>query len=116
MSAQHTHGRLTQDGYIFRTDNGNGGISDTAEITRRVIACWNACEGISTEDFTRYYSKRFGIDAACEEASLRAHVKAYTERGELLAALTQIANEIRNIGSAHIIARAAIAKATGGEE
>lgn len=61
---QHTQGRLTFEEQFLPEDNGvsNGvfilqnGVpicnlfNDSKETARRLVACWNACEGISTEE------------------------------------------------------------------
>ncbi len=72
----------------------------SAADARRLAACWNACQNIETEVLEQH---ALGVISA--EHSQQIH--------KMLAALTQIANETRNIGSAHIIARGAIAKAEG---
>lgn len=54
---------------------------------RRLVACWNACEGIQTELLEQYYSDRDGLDAALDQASLRKHATAVQQRDELLEAL-----------------------------
>ena len=77
---------------------------------RRIVACVNACAGISTDALE---IGRMSPDAFHENES-RAD-KAEQQRDELLVALDSIANEsTRNLGSARIIARAAIASVKGG--
>lgn len=54
MSAQHTPGRLTADGTVLLFARNAGGFSisgcpDAEANARRLAACWNACEGLSTE-------------------------------------------------------------------
>lgn len=61
-----------------------------AADARRLAACWNACQGISTDTLKRYYGNQGGIDAALEEASLRDHVTAVQQRDALLAHLEQL--------------------------
>ena len=53
MSGQHTQGRLEASGHIVRTADGKGAIADTPEDARRLAACWNACDGSTTEDLER---------------------------------------------------------------
>ena len=75
-----------------------------------------------------YLNQHPDNDCACQELSHFAkygsgfatiwgqgaeHANLLLAAPDLLEALKNIANETRNIGSAHIIARAAIAKATG---
>ncbi len=96
----------------------------------RLVACWNACQGISTEDLERYYNTGGGIDEALREASLRSHVLAVQQRDELLEALKEVLAAVRAtsrtpstsieaereldlIRAARKKACAAIAKATG---
>lgn len=54
---------------------------------RRIAACVNACDGIPTETLEKYYGNQGGIDAALEEASLRAHLGALRQRDELAEAI-----------------------------
>ncbi len=57
MMAEHTKGRLSQCGIALRDEQGRllGGISGCQipnvgrANARRLVACWNALEGISTE-------------------------------------------------------------------
>lgn len=53
------------------------------ENARRIVACVNACAGISSDDLERYYNTGGGIDEAMEEASLRDHVRAIQQRDAL---------------------------------
>lgn len=117
---------------------------ETAEIARRIVACVNACAGISTEELERRQEEHghqecdggfiaaelAELDSAKQSAELAYaarddRARRVTEvieqtgialrqmreqRDQLLAALEQIANETtRNLGSARIVARAAIA-------
>jgi len=63
------------------------------EHARRIVACVNACAGISTEDLERHYNAGGGIDEAMEEASLQDHVIAVQQRGELLALVRRISDQ-----------------------
>lgn len=56
-------------------------------VARRIVACVNACVGVSTEDLDRYYRAGGGIDQAMDEANLHDHVTAVQQRDQLLAAL-----------------------------
>lgn len=60
---------------------------------RRVVAAWNACKSVSTEDLERYYETGRGIDEALEEAGLQDHLKAVQQRDQLLAALEALLAE-----------------------
>lgn len=48
--SQQEHGqrKMTQSGFILSYAPGRGAIADTPGIARRLVACWNACEGIET--------------------------------------------------------------------
>lgn len=51
---EHTYGRMLQSGSIIRcdADNGNlGAIADSVEVAHRLAECWNAFDGIPTEQF-----------------------------------------------------------------
>ncbi len=55
MSAQHTPGRLIADGTVVFFSGNAGGFDirdcpSPEENARRLVACWNASEGLSTED------------------------------------------------------------------
>lgn len=123
MSAQHTPGRLkvfsayatpeirTQDdAFVANTSPYNEANA------RRLVACWNACEGIDTEylegdESLPHYARRL-----------------MTQRDELLAALKQVRGEVQYMasGMTHSVWRtkqaqeamanidAAIAKVEGG--
>ncbi|UXY13827.1 hypothetical protein N8I74_10885 [Chitiniphilus purpureus] len=91
----------------------------------RIVACWNACEGISTEDLERYYNTGSGIDEAIENASLRDQLAIQKQRDQLLAALEKAVAQLDNSngeiigdydGDAELISemRAAIAAAKAG--
>lgn len=64
---------------------------------RRLVACWNACEGVDTQTLEQH---------PAPFSALRA------ERDELLAALREI-EKLPGVSSANLYARRAIAKATG---
>lgn len=81
MSGQHTQGRLeaVDTTILFRSDRGIivGGINIAAlpepiANARRLAACWNACEGLETDDLEVVSIKR-GIDLQkAELAAARA--------------------------------------------
>ena len=83
---------------------------EIAANARRLVACWNACEDISTEDLEHYYNAGGGIDEALEEACLQDHALVVQQRNLLLLALWKIA-QTKNIESTHIVAHEAISKA-----
>jgi hypothetical protein len=153
MSTQHTQARLRagpNGGYglgpvnaIFTAESDISGELIASLATsppnpnveadaRRLAACWNACDGISTEDLEQYYGHQGGVDAALHEASLRDQVNAVAQRDELLAALLKAEAALADIGDADRepgddiawcearaaealpVVRAAIAKAEGG--
>lgn len=64
----------------------------TAADARRLVACWNACQGISTEDLDLHYNAG-GLDAALDEASLRSQVAVTQQRDALLSALELVLGE-----------------------
>lgn len=88
---------------------------DTRPNAARLAACWNACEGISTD--TLELVPRF------TEAGIKTVQSVEAQRDELVAALRQTVDMIDNLNSAYgseevdavsRVGRAAIAKATGG--
>ena len=107
MSAQHTPGRLAvRGGYSIYTTDGTpvadtcltASIPDNDEANaRRLVACWNACEGIQTELLEHYYGDRGGLDAALDQASLRDHTTAVQQRDELLAALKMVQSQCESM-------------------
>lgn len=140
MSEQHTQGRLMAqvESYAI-ADTGDYdanfniraegnlellatvcGCDDDEANARRLVACWNACDGISTEALERLGT----IDRARVELDV-IRVQAITQRDELLEALGKIADgdlgEIRfhanyaaMIERTQSIASEAIAKVEGG--
>lgn len=47
--SEHTKGKMELSANIVRLEGGEGAIADTLEISRRIFATWNACEGMATE-------------------------------------------------------------------
>ena len=106
MSAKHTQGRLRIAGretrglphtlvaantLLFRVySEAFGDVEQEGANARRLVACWNACDGIPTEVLEHYYGDKGGLDAALDEASLRDHTTAAQQRDELLAALRRL--------------------------
>lgn len=91
-------------------------MSDAQQQERRIAACLNACQSVSTEDLERHYETGAGIDEALEEAGLQDHLKAVHQRDQLLAALKAITdpNQVASHGDPSVLrnyARAAIAAA-----
>ena len=83
---------------------------DPMENARRLVACWNACDGISTENLE---------DNQPVKELAEKYNAAFAQRDELLAALKHIegvalADEWRDLPEIAKHARAAIAKAEGG--
>jgi hypothetical protein len=127
MIAQHTPGRalLDEDEPIVRGEDGeriancyrwfDGDPAKTPEETgmanaRRLVACWNACEGISTYELERHAGDPTPVFALLTET--------WAQRDELLAALKRIDSMCKKpirYGSIDVqeAARAAIAKAGG---
>lgn len=93
--------------------NGQSGAR-SLENARRLVACWNACEGIETDDIEAHSVNI--IHKLHDDAAKRV----LSERDELLAALKELAH---TLDSEHLLhddqraafaqARAAIAKAGG---
>lgn len=128
MSAQHTQGRLwvgkyprksVRDGQMIYIIEGNIGIVTdyedwgfTEESARRLAACWNACEGIDTEDLEA------GTVSIIQKLHDQAAKDVLAQRDELLAALERLiaSGDVRDAAEKGAItqARAAIAKAEGG--
>lgn len=89
MSEKHTQGRLiVRCGYSIYADEGKTPVADTCLTAsvpdndeanaRRLVACWNACEGISTEALER-------SDVIASMQGERRRLE--TQRDDLLAAL-----------------------------
>ena len=114
MSEKHTPGRMTwkrrPDGSLYYVigdhktgSHAQGDIYIEEADLRRLVACWNACDGIDTgylegDDSLPHYARRL-----------------MAQRDELLEVLKRIADP-RNIhfaGDAQVVARAAIAKVEG---
>lgn len=112
MSEQHTPGRLRveKSTLIFANNAGGFCISQCPSPeanARRLVACWNALDGISTT----------AIEDAERSGSIAYRV--ITQRDELLSALKHIegvamADEWRDLPEIAKHARAVIAKVEGG--
>ncbi len=138
MSAQHTQGRVK----VQHPDAGERGLEVAfepglerlcADITeanaRRLVACWNACEGLPDEFLNSNPIKQLVQSVWDRNSELEG------QRDELLAALRMVMacagdisaapdgllemalddgdEETRRQANAFLVARAAIAKATG---
>lgn len=96
MSAQHTQGRLVvRGGYSIYAADGKTPVADACldnsvaahdeANARRLVACWNACDGISTEALEHLGT----LDRArVQQDVIRA--EAISQRDELLAATNDI--------------------------
>ena len=104
MSAQHTQGPLQHRHLdylqICDTDGEKRGCAPVARVTggkngetraearanaRRLVACWNACLGLTTENLERY--------GTLDRASVASHVRRdelQRDRDELLSALKEL--------------------------
>jgi len=126
MSTQHTRlvrygvwifteGGSPEDIAIAKTDYGNG-VSEARENARRLVAAWNACEGISTE--TLELVPRFTEAGIKTVQSVEAEVAALkAQRDELVEALKLIAasdaaDAVLRPQRAVLIAAVAIARVT----
>ena len=136
MSAGHTFGRVKvqhphagERGWEVAFEPGLEQLCQdiTEANARRIEACWNACEGLSTELVEQLADMEDSPLAACEQA--------IAQRDELLGALRMLLltageindapdgllemalesddQETRNQANAHLCARAAIAKVEG---
>lgn len=133
MTAQHTTGRAFLDAYepIIRGEDGeriatcyrlfDGDRTKTPEETgmanaRRLVACWNACEGLDTDKLERMpvpfaQMLNVGFMELWEQ-----YTTLKEQRADLLEALKQIeSRKYSNWSDREMrsIARAAIAKAGG---
>lgn len=114
MSAKHTPGPLTAyQSVVLFSGNAGGfdirGCPSADENARRLAACWNACDGIDTEHLERH-----GLPDFAQKIS-----GLVAQRDEMLEALNGILIRVaddEDYGPDHAVtvARAAIAKATGG--
>ena len=132
MTTTHTHGLLNSSpqrgkpgscylAQIFDADDKSVATIDAtqdetegAERARRLVACWNACDGIDT-DMLEGFSPRFLATYPDRVLAERRALEA--QRNDLLKALTEALEEDTH-GLAHLLgtgwiekARAAIAKA-----
>lgn len=106
MNMKHTLGRAMQDAGepIVRGEDGeriatcyrlfDGDRTKTPEVTgmenaRRLAACWNACDGISTEVLEKYHSHG-GIEDAFDENKESLLDELQAQRDELLKTLQRI--------------------------
>jgi len=78
----------------------------SSEDARRLVACWNACEGISTEQLEAAPYK--------DSAAFMAYLKVEAQRDDLLAALKDCTTEEGPDQDTLNRARSAIAKAEAG--
>lgn len=74
---------------------------------RRLVACWNACEGISTDELVQIADTGGMLGPREDVARIAA------QRDELLAALREAKANAGNPEAVYLITRAAIAKVTG---
>lgn len=123
MSDQHTPGQLHIAGretrglphtlvaartLLFRVySEAYGDFDQETANARRLVACWNACQGISTMDLE--------LDNVQFVAQLKERLAFKAQRDELLETLLQIVDGARNPRfDAYAHARKAVAKHTGG--
>lgn len=112
MNAQHTQGRLTVAGptiqggedacgvplalaHMLNPYAGAAGAADRVEANaRRLVACWNACEGMEDPEAEVSALRK---DSEYLMASERLRAKAIEQRDELLAALEDAVSVCRSI-------------------
>lgn len=100
MSYHHAHGPLTADARLYLRDKhgniiarlaGTTGKYESEEMNaRRLVACWNACEGITTERLEDLGRPLMQHLIGCDERAARQVKEAAdltAQRGTLLAAL-----------------------------
>ena len=125
MSYTHAQGKLEADARLNLVDKHGNIIARLACTTgkyeseelnaRRLVACWNACEGITTErleDLGRPLMKHL---IGCDERAARQVKEAAAltaQRDELLSALKVAEESVGDSKSLEIV-RAAIAKVEG---
>ena len=119
VGAQHTTGRIRYDGAgDLVTVPGGEEVATTYiysdglthhENGRRLVACWNACDGITTERLEDLGKPLLGHLIGCDERAARM-VK---ERDELLTALRVAEEAVGDLKALEVV-RAAIAKVQGG--
>ena len=135
MSSQHTPGRINVNGTRLYADDLPGiDCIATMQVSnqpmwdqdaRRLVACWNACEGIEThalELMTGDHAIKEQITATGKQKprQTRKTIEYRRQRDELLEALKRLATYLDETASCNsdkamaATARAAIAKATGG--
>lgn len=118
MSEQHTPGRLKigerQRGIFVileKIDECPVGGTFSPDDARRLAACWNACEGLTTEHLENI--DMLGETLAGRFSAFHASERELMDtRDELLAALKQLDEQPEHTSS-WLRARAAIAKAEG---
>lgn len=119
MSAKHTDGAIRYDyepGYCGELIARDGTtvaafVDEPSEANaRRLVACWNACDGLPTESLEKLGT----LDRANVEMNVfRAHLLA--QRDALLAELHRMENHpASRIDELPEMARAAIARVKGG--
>lgn len=118
MSAGHTPGSMRirydfEPGYWGELIASNGTCIATfcdepsEEDARRLVACWNVCEGMSTESLELMPGQFF-------KPQYQRLLEVEAQRDELLQALRDANANAGNPEAVYLITRAAIAKATGG--
>jgi hypothetical protein len=112
LKTSYTHLRhvLTDGGFVLAVCSADPGLTTTQANARRIVACWNACEGLYTESLERNEP----LAAQIVKSANAAHIAAQ-QRDELLEALVDLVALYPLDSTDAIItsARAAIAKATG---
>lgn len=123
MNAQHTPGRIRYDyepGYCGELLRANGtslcSFADepTEDDARRLVACWNACEGVSTENLednapvktlaTRYNELLAAAPRMVDALKRAAHILAEIDQSTapaVLALRTEIVAAIKDADPSH---------------
>lgn len=84
---------IEQDSSITTGKRVIADVETSEETARRIVACWNACHGIPTEDLERYYNNGGGIDEAIEHASLADQIRTSNQLADLQSAALKLALE-----------------------
>jgi hypothetical protein len=89
--------------------NGEHTTARQAEILERMAACWNACEGVSTEALQKYHGNG-GIEDATDEDQDAVLDELQAQRDELMATIIAAASLAHHGTAAKLLLDEAIAK------
>ncbi len=107
----HTEGRLSVHGVVVFDESGKivckmdcdlSGFFDAKENARRLVACWNACDGIETEDLESAMSvsnQPLRENVMHSALIVEDNNRLITERTELVSAATKILDAVMDNAS-----------------